>query len=104
MKDAHDSVLNALAFDDKLQAVAANAGSSKGHLFQGLLEALREQGVGAAQMENSSKNLFGGSMAAARTFQMRCARPSACASQLVPPSSSLSASAEYCSLGGPAAY
>ena len=68
---ARESVTSALAFDDDLHSAAADAGESKGALFQALLEALREQGAGhAGGMDNSSKNLFAGSMVAARTYKM----------------------------------
>jgi hypothetical protein len=72
--DARERVSKALAFDDALTAAAAAAERTKGHLFQALLEALREQGAEHAQMDNSSKNIFAGSMVAATTYKMSLAQ------------------------------
>jgi hypothetical protein len=59
-------VEKALAFDERLETLAA--GATKGPLFQALLEALREQGAAHVQLDNSSKNLFGGELSASREF------------------------------------
>ena len=73
VKQARERVTKALAFDDALTRHAATAERSKGNLFQALLEALRDQGAEHAQMDNSSKNLFAGSMVAATTYKMSLA-------------------------------
>lgn len=52
---ARSGVLDALAFDDELGDLAAAHGMSKGRLFQALLDAMRSEGVGHAQTDNSAK-------------------------------------------------
>ena len=56
---ARASVEAAIAFDAELDTISASRNIIKGRLFQSLLEALRAQGAGHAQMENSVKHLGG---------------------------------------------